>query len=97
MIALIAKMKIKKGKAENVIALFRELVPKVREEAGTLAYSICRDNNNPDMLVIVERYKDMAALQAHGATPHFKEFSKTLGQYLDGKPELSILEEVLSI
>lgn len=97
MIALIARMKIKEGEIENVIALFRELAPKVREEEGTLAYAVCRDKAAPNSLVVVERYRDDSALQAHGATPYFKEFSKNLGPYLEEKPELTILDEVISI
>jgi len=97
MIAIIAKMKIKEGKVDDAIELFKGLAPKVREEEGTLAYAISRDKANPNLLVVIERYRDMEAIQAHSSSAYFKEFSKTVGQFLDGKPELSILEEVVSI
>ncbi len=97
MVAIIAKMKFKAGKIDEGIELFKNLVPKVREEEGTLAYGICRDKANPDLLVVIERYRDMQAIQAHSSSAHFKEFSKTVGQLLDGRPEINILEEVVSI
>ncbi len=98
MIALVAKMNIKEGEIEKVVELFNDLVPKIREkEEGTLTYAICRDKSNPNTIVIVERYRDMDALQFHGSTDYFREFSKSAGPYLEGKPELSLLEEVLSI
>ena len=97
MVALIAKMKIKEGKMEEATELFRELVPKVAEEEGTVAYAVCRDKAHPDLLVVVERYRDREAIQAHSSTPHFKEFSKALGAFLDGKPDLNIIEEIFSI
>lgn len=97
MVALIAKMKIKEGKMDEASELFRGLVPKVGEEEGTVGYAVCRDKANPDLLVVVERYRDREAIQAHSSTPHFKEFSTAVAPLLDGKIELSILEEIFSI
>jgi len=97
MVAIIAKMKIKEGKTDEAIDLFRNLVPEVGKEEGTLGYAICRDNANPDLLVVIERYRDMEAIQAHSSTPSFKEFSKAVGAFLDGKPDISLFEEILSI
>jgi len=97
MVAVVAKLKIKEGKIDEAIDLFKGLTSRVREEEGTLAYGICRDKANPNLLVIVERYKDSDALKAHGSSDYFKEFSKAIGQYLDGKTEVSILEEIASI
>ena len=97
MVALIAKMKIKEGKMDEATDLFRDLVPKVAEEEGTVAYAVCLDKAHPDLLVVVERYRDKEAIQAHSSTPHFKEFSKALETILDGKPDLTIVEEIFSI
>jgi len=97
MVALIAKMKIKEGKMDEATDLFRDLVPKVSTEEGTVGYAVCRDQKNPDLLVVVERYRDREAIQAHSATPHFKEFSSAIAPLLGGKMELSVLEEILSI
>ena len=79
MLAIIAKMKIKEGSIDEAIKLFEAVVPKVREEDGTLAYGICRDKANPNLLVVIERYRDMEAIQAHSSSAHFKEFSKAIG------------------
>ena len=97
MVAVIAKMKIKEGKMDEATELFRGLVPKVGQEEGTVGYALCRDSRNPDLLVVIERYRDKEAIQAHSSTPHFKEFSAAVAPLLDGKMELSILEEMLSI
>lgn len=97
MVAVIAKMKIKEGKMDEATELFRGLVPKVGQEEGTVGYALCRDSRNPALLVVIERYRDKEAIQAHSSTPHFKEFSAAVAPLLDGKMELSILEEMLSI
>jgi quinol monooxygenase YgiN len=97
MIALIAKMKIKEGKMDEAADLFRGLTAKVGGENGTVSYAVCRDKAHPDLLVVIERYRDAEAIQAHSSTPYFREFSVAVAPFLDGRAEISILEEILSI
>lgn len=96
MIGVIAKLKIKEGKMDEALNLFKGLLALVRKEEGTLYYTLNRDMADPNMIVVVERYKDMAAFQAHTGTPHFLEFSKKIGIFLDGKLEMNLLEETAS-
>jgi quinol monooxygenase YgiN len=44
----------------------------------------------------MERYKDRDALNAHSATPHFKVFFAKSGAWLSGKPEIAVMEEIVS-
>jgi quinol monooxygenase YgiN len=97
MIALIAKMKIKEGKIEEATDLFRGLVPKVGKEEGTVGYAVCRDKAHPDLLIVIERYRDAEAIQAHSSSPYFKEFSVAVAPLLDGRAEISLFEEIFSI
>ena len=66
-------------------------------EEGTLLYSLNKDKGNPNLLVVVEQYKDKAALDFHSSTPHFKAFFALSGALLGGKPEISVMEEIQSI
>jgi quinol monooxygenase YgiN len=97
MLGLVAKLKIKEGTMEEALVLFRELVKDVKEEPGTLSYTVNRDKANPNVIVVMERYKDADALKAHSSTPHFAAFFGRIAPLLDGNPEMSILEEVASI
>ena len=97
MISIIAKVPVKEGKFDEAVALFQGMLPQVAKEEGTLAYSLNKDQSNPNTIVILERYRDKAALDAHAVTPHFKEFSPKLPQFLAGKPEIVIMEEIDSI
>ena len=42
-----------------------------RHEPGCISYVPHRVESDPDTIVIYEQYSDMAALDAHRATPHF--------------------------
>ena len=97
MLGLIAKIPVQEGKVEEAIDMLKALMVHVADEEGTLGYTLNRSNKDPNTLVMMERYKDKAALDFHSSTPHFKEFSSRLPAILAGKPEISVLEEILSI
>ncbi|KJS31406.1 MAG: hypothetical protein VR64_11370 [Desulfatitalea sp. BRH_c12] len=93
MISVIAKLPIQEGKADQAVAMFKELLTNVMTEEGTLLYSLNRKGSDPNTIVVIERYKDKDALTAHSSTAHFKEFSGKLATVLAGKPEITIMEE----
>ena len=97
MINVVAKVPVKDGKADDVIDLFKDLMTPVAEEEGTLFYRLNRDPSNPNMIVILERYRDKAALDAHASTPHFKALFSRMPEFLAGQPEISILKEIHAI
>jgi quinol monooxygenase YgiN len=43
---------------------------------------------------MLERYDDQAALDAHRAAAHFKEIGRKLGDYLAGRPDVQVMQEV---
>ena len=94
MISVVAKLPVKEGKAQEAIDMFKALLKQVATEEGTLLYSLNQSKKDPNAIVIIERYKDDAALAAHSATPHFKEFSAKLGGVLAGRPEITVLNEL---
>ncbi len=97
MLGLIAKLKIREGRMDEALDLFKGLVADVRKEEGTLSYTVNRDTADPNVIVVLERYRDAEALTAHSSTPHFAAFSKRIAGLIDGQMEMSILEEVTSI
>ena len=61
-------------------------------EDGCEMYQLtsCKEPGN---FVLVERYADKAALQAHGETEHFKNSGGALVACLDGAPQLEFLRD----
>ena len=97
MIGVIAKLSIKEGKTGEAINLIKDLMASVAEEEGTLSYTMNQDKADPNTIVIMERYKDKAALEYHSSSPGFKSFFEKIGGLLAGKPEISVMEEIHSI
>jgi len=97
MLTVVAKLPVKEGKMDEAVAAFKALMSKVASEEGTVLYSLNQDKANPNMLVVVEQYKDKAALDFHSSTPYFKEFFVASAAFIGGKPELSVMKEIQKV
>ena len=77
-----------------IAATMKELQAKVRsDEPGNKLYALHK-TDNVNVYVMLERYDDQAALEAHRAAPHFKEIGRKLGDYLAGRPDVQVMQEV---
>ena len=97
MIAVIAKVHVKPEAKEEAIKEVKTLMSEVAKEEGTLHYTLNINDNEPNTLVFIERYKDMDALSAHGSSPHFMEFMGKAMSFASGPPEIVTLNEIHSI
>ncbi|ODH12807.1 hypothetical protein ACO22_07896 [Paracoccidioides brasiliensis] len=115
-IHLVAIIKPKPGKIDEVAALFAETAKKVQAtEPDTLAYYAIRPKTGDELLIVerqghppfdienldlpfadifCNRYKDAKAIQTHGSTEHFKEFSEAVAPLVQGPSTLKIGREV---
>lgn len=91
MIHVLADVALVPGKRDAWLAAFNAIVPKVHAEDGCLAYEATFDADpphprataiGPDAAVIVERWRDMDALIAHGSAPHMLEYREAIKDYV---------------
>lgn len=68
---VIVKWKIREGKINEVLKLLPELAQQTRKEEGNLFYTIYQSEENPNELVLHERYADGQALHAHKFSEHY--------------------------
>jgi quinol monooxygenase YgiN len=94
MLGVIATLTIKPGTNAAFEATMGQLAAKVRaDEPGNKLYALHK-TDDPNVYIMLERYENQAALEAHRAAPHFKELGRKLGDYLAGRPEVKVMEEV---
>jgi quinol monooxygenase YgiN len=72
---LVAKWTAKAGEEERVRSCLERLAGPSREEPGCRFYQPCEDPEHPGTFLIFEIYDDAAALEAHGAAPHFLQIA----------------------
>jgi quinol monooxygenase YgiN len=75
MICVIATIQVAPKRREELLALFRPLVPKVRAEAGCIEYTPMIDTHSGlSFVTIVEKWESTAALHDHLKTMHMAEY-----------------------
>jgi len=71
MLSFTVRMTFRPEEREEIATILRELAAASRQEPGCISYIPHRLESDPDTIVIYEQYRDMAALDAHRASPHF--------------------------
>jgi quinol monooxygenase YgiN len=75
MVSFTVRMNFRPEDREEIAAILRELTAASRTEPGCISYVAHRVESDPDTIVIYEQFRDMAALDAHRAAPHFAMYA----------------------
>jgi len=71
-ITVVARWQAAEGALEAVLAIVAELGPQSRAEPGCLGYEVYQGVGAPGSLLLIERYRDQAALDAHKQSAHYQ-------------------------
>jgi len=83
--ALFVTIKAKSGKGKELEAAFVPCIAATKKEAGCLAYELNRDPDDPTTYVMFEKFKNVAALEAHLKLEHTTKLFKALEPLTDGE------------
>jgi len=93
MIHVLARLSLNPGTREKWLAEFRKMQPEVHAEDGCIAYDATVDEPGvlaaqalagADTVIIVERWRDEAALRAHSTAPHMGAYRTATKPYVAG-------------
>jgi quinol monooxygenase YgiN len=93
MIHVIATIKLVPGTREPFLKEFRLVTEHVRAEPGCIEYGAAVDEPTSlavqefagdDVIVVVEKWESVAALQAHTSAPHMTDYRQRVGDYVEG-------------
>ena len=101
MIHVHATIALKEGRRADFLKAFHDLVPLVLKEEGCVRYQPCvdlatsidaqepvRDN----VLLVVESWESVAALEAHLTAPHMSDYREKVGEMVEGLT-IQVLED----
>ncbi len=88
MIVIAGHARIKPEAREAAIAAATEMQRLSSAEAGCQEYGFWFAVDDPDELLLFERWDDLAALERHRQEPHFAEFGSRIGEFVDGPVEM---------
>ena len=93
MIGVVATIAVLKGKEAEFEKIAKKLVEAVNlEEEDNLFYRLYKKSSN--VYIILEGYKDKNSLDYHITTSHYKKYGKAMAEFLDGRPEVVIMDEL---
>jgi quinol monooxygenase YgiN len=79
MIIVMGHAKLGAGELDRLLPEMAAQVAATQAEDGCELYCFGRNVLDPDMLIISERWRDQAALDAHFASPHMADFNAVIG------------------
>ena len=80
MIQVNGTVRLKEEPDDATLHALITMIEASRTEAGCLYYSYARDLIDRHVIVILEQWRDQAALDFHFATPHMADFRGFLGR-----------------
>lgn len=78
MIVIMGYAKAAAGELDRILEGLNAMVAATLDEDGCEHYCFSRDLGDPDRMIITERWRDQAALDAHFASPHMTQFNALL-------------------
>jgi quinol monooxygenase YgiN len=92
---LIAQFECRRGRRAAVLQLLADYAGLVTRSAGTLRFEVYTEESNLDRVLVIERYVDGTAFQAHLADPANGQFNRELGPLIvGGGSQLTLLSAV---
>lgn len=92
MIIVIGHVVAREDTEAQVQRLAVEHVLRSRSEPGCVSHEVSRDLQQPLRFVFVERWSDMAALQAHFRVDASRKFAQAMAELCDGSPQMAIYQ-----
>ncbi|MGX5218111.1 putative quinol monooxygenase [Pseudomonas segetis] len=92
-LALVATITALPQHQAQVEAHLRTLVAASREETACIQYDLHQQQDAPAVFVMIEQWRDAAALEEHKQTAHYQHFSTSCSELLQGV-EIKLLTQI---
>ena len=75
----VARFTAKDGRLDDLKRALSALVPLTRQEEGCISYALHADLQDPNILTMIERFRDRDAFDLHSQSPYLQDFLKIAG------------------
>src|SRR5690349_18671420 len=82
-ISVVATIKAKLGREEELLNLLKQLVENTHQEPGCLTYALHRSQSDPATFIFVEKWASETDLQDHFRTPHVQDAMRQKDELID--------------
>lgn len=96
MIRIVAKNYIKEEDIDDFIAYAQKLVQAtVRLDEGCIQYELCKDVDDPTVMVMIEAWEDQASLDEHMRSEHFQTIVPILHKFSSKPGEMDMYHKIV--
>jgi quinol monooxygenase YgiN len=88
MVIIHARLYVKPEFAADFLEKTKPLVAASQAEEGNISYELFQHTVNPNEFIVVEEWKDLAAIEFHNQTPHFTGFFAQAGDWFSQSAEI---------
>lgn len=88
MLIVHATLPIRPDKRDEFLGAVGGLIAESNKEEGVIEYFLVEKVDEPNTFVMLERYADEAAFQAHLGTPHFGGAAQHLAGWVSAPPKI---------
>ncbi|TDQ41138.1 putative quinol monooxygenase [Aureibacillus halotolerans] len=92
MIIIHATMQVKPEKKDIFLQEMNAVIEGSRTEAGNNSYELFQDPSDANRFLMVENWKDMAAVEAHNTSSHFQTFSASAKELLSAPLKVDVYQ-----
>mgnify|MGYP002785102368 CR=1 FL=1 len=72
MVTILARWQVKPEFLENLLNVLPQLQQASMHEEGNISYEVFRDSQDETFFILLEKYEDENALEAHRLSDHFQ-------------------------
>ena len=94
MIKVVAKHFMKADRIHEFLERANELVETSLKEEGCISYGLYQDVKDSEVVTMIEEWKDMAALERHTASEHFKRIVPSLNEFYEKEGEINVYRKI---
>jgi quinol monooxygenase YgiN len=88
MLVIAGTVKVKPETRSEAVQAALKMAKASQAEAGCRSYAFYADLEDPNTILIFERWDNEAALMAHFQTPHMAEFNAAIPRFLAAPPTI---------
>ena len=93
-IVVIARLKAKAGKEEELKNELQNLIEPSRNDDGCINYDLHASEDEPGQFMFHETWRDKEALAKHLSTPHLRRFLEISDKLLEGQMNVSLWSKI---
>ncbi len=95
MLQTVSKLYVMEDRVEEFLEVFKGMIEPTKKERGYIEYEMYQDEENPALLIVLEKWETREDFDNHLQSEHFKKIVPEMMKLMSKETELNICRRVL--